>query len=193
MKVKVNIYSEKSIGSPLRTLIDPVIGEVETYEQLGVLISSAINNASPFLPDQELVTLVSGYPFGRWMDIVNLQTYLRNNGLVLMVTEITSDPIDINLESYYIEVVSPVMGMLPVSTTFYSESGQYDILSIVSEIVSKFNVGDQTLVPDPTIISMLTAIEDMQSKGMPIFPMYLDQIQNELANYGFQMYYVYNS
>lgn len=191
MKVKVNIYSEKSMGAPLRTLIDPVIGEADTYEQISQLVETALINAETYLPAQEVVTQISTAGIHRYLDIVNLQVYLRKMGLVLLVTEISTDPVNINFESFFVEVVTPNLGMLPSSTTFYQENGEYDLLAIVNEIVDKYNLGDTMMIPESNIRTLCDTYNSMKDKGMPIFPLYLDSLANELVNYGIQIMYIY--
>lgn len=193
MKVEVNIYQEKSMGAPLRTLIEPIVGEAENYDQISELIVSALSNASSFINSQEIITQVETMGIHRYLDIVNLQVYLRNQGLVLVVSEISTDPVKVDFEKYFIKVLSPNLGMLPSSTTFYQTDGEYDLLSIISEIVDKYNLGDTGIVPESNIKSLVEGYNNMKSNGMPIFSLYLDSLQNELMNYGFQMFYVFNS
>lgn len=190
MKVKVIIYQEKIQGGPLEVLSDAVYGEVSSLQQITPLLTTALNNAYIYLQNTEIITMIESSEIKRWLDIVNIQNYLRKQGLFLLVSEVVSDEQKPE-KGTYIEVVTPNLGMLPMSTVYYDESSQYDIVDIITEQVQKFNLGDNTLVPNSDIVSTLSAINDMKSKGMPIFPMYVDTLQNELANYGFTMYYVY--
>lgn len=191
MKVKVSIYSEKSMSAPLSVLIDPIYGEVSSISEIAPLISSAMQSASAYITNQELITMVESYGIQRLLDIVSLQVCLRKQGLVLQVTEISTDPIQLGNRGQALEVISPVMNLLPVSTIFYDESGQYDLVEIVDEIITKFNVADPSLVPNSDVRTMITYIKDMKSKGMPVFPMYVDQLIGELMDYGFQFNYIY--
>lgn len=193
MKVRVTIYSEKSIGAPFSALMDPIYGEVSAYPEVTPLIVSALNAVSPFLNNQELITMVETNGITRWLDIVNLQTYLRENSLFLCVSEVAEQPTSNPIEGVMIEVMSPKLELFPMTTSFYDEGGQYNIVDIINEIINKFQVGDVNLTPPSNLISLIGAIKDMQNRGIAIFPMYVDQLQNELTNYGFSLYYVYLS
>jgi len=191
MKVKVCIYSEKTVGAPLNVIMDPIYKDVEQFTEIGPMVSTALNAVSAYLTDPEVITMVESMGITRWLDIVNLQVYLRSTGLVLLVTEVTSEQSSFGTDGILIEVVSPKLTTLPVSTTYYSEDNQYDMLSIVEDQVNKFVIGDSNIVPNASILMLLNSINDMKSKGMQIFPMYVDQVEYELTAYGFQMYYIY--
>lgn len=194
MKVRVTIYSEPSIGAPFSALMDPIYGDANTIADIAPLINTALTTVSPFLRNQELITMVESFSIKRWMDVVNLQTYLRENNLFLCVSEVVEVPTIPNpTEGVMIEVMSPNSPMLPITTSFYDESGQYNIVDIITEVVNKFQVGDVNLTPKSQLITLLDAIKDMQSRGLEIFPMYVDQLQSELIKYGFSLYYVYLS
>lgn len=191
MKVKVSIYSEKTLGAPLSVLMDPIYGDIEKFDEIGPMVSTALNAVSAYLPDQEVITMVDSMGINRWMDIVNLQVYLRNNGLVLLVTEVSGEQSSFGTDGVLVEVVSPRIDVLPMSTSYYSQDNQYDMLSIVEDQVNKFMVGDSNIIPNASIKTLLDAINDMKSKGMQVFPMYIDQVEYELTAYGFQMFYIY--
>jgi len=191
MKVKVSIYSEKTLGAPLSVLMDPIYGDIEKFDEIGPMVYTALNAVSAYLPDQEVITMVDSMGINRWMDIVNLQVYLRNNGLVLLVTEVSGDQSSFGTDGVLVEVVSPRIDVLPMSTSYYAQDNQYDMLSIVEDQVNKFMVGDPNIIPNASIKTLLNAINDMKSKGMQIFPMYIDQVEYELTAYGFQMFYIY--
>lgn len=192
MKVKVCIYGEKTQGAPLNVLMDPIYQDVENFSEISPLINTALNAVSAYLPDQEILTMVDTMGISRYMDIVNLQTYLRNNAnMVLLVTEVTSDEASLGTDGIMIEVVSPRVDVLPMSTTYYAEDGQYDVISIITEQVEKFAVGDPNIIPNSSIRTLINSIDNLKQNGMTIFPMYADQLEYELMNYGFQMYYIY--
>lgn len=192
MKVKVSIYQQRSLGAPLQTIMDPVYGEIEKYEDLGQYLTTAIMNAESYIDNSsELTNLIETAGITRYLDIVNLQVSLLSQGLVLLVTQVTTDQSKLGVDGVALEIISPLVGMLPVSTSYYDESKNYDMVEIVDEIVTKFNLGDPGLVPQSTIKSLLASIKDMKSRGLDIFPMYIDQLTNELVNYGFSLYYVY--
>lgn len=191
MKVKVDIYSQKSLGAPLNMITDSVYGDAESYDDISALVVSAITSASAFLPDQDVTTLVQSMGISRWLDIINLQKYFQSLGFVLSVTEVTSEPVKLGTTGAFIEIVSPRIDLLPVSTVFYDESGNYDILQVVSQIVDKFNLGDPSIIPTASIRQLISAFNNMEEHGMQVFPMYNDQLLSELADYGFELRYIY--
>lgn len=191
MKVKVDIYSQKSVGAPLNMIMESIYGDAESYEDMSALIVSAITSASAFLPDQDVTTLVQSMGISRWLDIVNLQEYFKSIGFVLSVTEVTSEPVSLGSTGAFIEIVSPRIDLLPVSTVFYDDTGNYDILQVVSQIVDKFNIGDPSIIPNAAIRQLISAFNNMEEHGMQVFPMYNDQLLNELADYGFELRYIY--
>lgn len=191
MKVKVCIYSEKTLGAPLSVLMDPIYKDIDKFDEIGSMVYSALNAVSAYLPDQEVITMVESMGINRWMDIVNLQVYLRANNLVLLVTEVSTDQVSLGTDGVIVEVVSPKIDSLPVSTSYYSQDNQYDMVSIIEEQVNKFMIGDSNIIPESSIKMLLSAINDMKSKGMQIFPMYVDQLEYEFSTYGFQMFYIY--
>lgn len=190
MKVKVAIYSEPVYGSPLQVLTDPIYGDVADYNGITDLVVTALMNASTYISNQEVITQVETNGINRWLDIVNLQVWLRNQGLVLLVGEITTDPAAIPSTGYFIEVISPVLGTLPIVTSFYDESANYSMSEIASTIANKFNLGDPNIVPTSDLRTILGTMEDMESRGLMVFAAFKDQLENKLAEYGFQMYYI---
>ena len=190
MKVKVVVYSEQVFGSPLQILSNPVIGEANDYPELTQMIVTALQSVVPYITNQEVITQVESNGINRWLDIVNLQVWLRNQGLVLQVTEIVTEPATSPDTGYFIEIISPLIGLLPVSTSFYDDSANYDIAEIVDTIANKFSLGDPNIVPTSDLRSILNSMQDMKARGLDIFAAFKDQLENKLAEYGFQMYYV---
>lgn len=190
MKVKISLYTEPAIGSSLSYLVDPVYGNVENIEGVGKLIKQAITSAAPFISNQELSTLVGSFDFYRYLDVQMLQKYLRDNGILMIVSQVTSE-IEMPTEGVFVEVVSPCVDELPVSTIYYDPENQYDIVRIAADQVEKLNIDDPNLVPESNLRSVIKAITEMRDKGMSVFPMQIDQVGNAMVDRGFQFYYIY--
>lgn len=198
MEIKISLFQEKGYGMPVTELSSGVLTTESVVDSLsnGSLseaILSLLKELEVYLEDVSVITLLENSPIQRAIDLSSLQFYLRTLGLRLVVG-VTSGAAAASQDSHDVKIVAlvPVGEAIPSMSEFSGFQGELLVEDVVKSIVSEYNIDNLGVVPLSDLRNMLTGIDQIRSKGLPVGQVYYDSLLNSLANRGLDLIYVLN-
>lgn len=196
MKIKVGLYGQQYIGTPLTEIDDPIILNFEDdnanpFPEITKAVVTLLRDNISQLDDQEVATLVERNGIDNVLDLNELNVYLQSQGLRLIVANTLSGTIpDLADGQFTVVVMTPMNSMLPMRTDYVVNTQDLYLPGIIGDIISKFGIG-RGLVPSNQLVNLVSVLNQMTEQGLPETPMYLNTLMEEVYKYGIEILYIY--